>query len=71
MVIRILFCAGFLGGANVEAFDGVYDFGSLPGKHQLRKERSAGVISEPPAAYQVRIRSGTSGVRQHIGFRNR
>ena len=32
---RIIFRAGFLQGADVEAFDGVDHLGSLPGKHQL------------------------------------
>jgi hypothetical protein len=59
---RIILDAGFLQGANVEAFDGVDHLGPLPGKHQLRNGPLASVIGEPLTTYQVRIGSGTSGI---------
>ena len=60
----ILFCAGFLQGTNVETFDGVDHFGSLPGKYQLCDAPSVSVNGdESIATHQVRIGSGTSGIR--------
>ena len=59
-----LFCAGFLQGTNIEAFDGVDHLGSLPSKHQLCNEPLASLISgEPITTYQVWIGGGTGGIR--------
>ena len=65
-----IFCAGLLQGTSVEAFDGVDDLGSLPGKHQLWNDPLVSVINKPLPTHQVRICGGASGVRQYLVFRD-